>query len=240
MKFDKINLKLIVLIIAICLVTNFETEFHSESSASSKSKAHTNTENKFESKSKEGINMSEGKLKSHKSHGKSSYHEMASQNIQPVIQPVAQPIVQPVTQPVTLPTTQLPPITPPIPQPDCKTNTIAGTTSNVFQNTPNSQSTENNSILFTSWIKYFKIADNTNAANAPKTFYKNNAYYEQFKLFTGVDMTRITNDGVNNLEEYIKSPSHFYAILFPNNLNILTSRQVSMLANILVTITEDL
>ena len=80
-------------------------------------------------------------------------------------------------------------------------------------------------VYYTAWVKYFKYS-NVNINNAPKKFFKNDDYEEQIKLFPNADFKKLSSDGINTLYSYIQSPSHFYAVVFANNLNIVTSRHV--------------
>ncbi len=86
-------------------------------------------------------------------------------------------------------------------------------------------------IYATSWIKYFKYIQNNekNLANSNKTqrsFISNVQFNEQLRLYPEHDKEEKSNDGVNDTFKYIPDDHSFYAILFKDSLNILTSRQV--------------
>jgi hypothetical protein len=83
-------------------------------------------------------------------------------------------------------------------------------------------------IYYTAWVKYFKYSDDDEAGKSPKQFFKNNHFYEQKKLFPDADLSKTSDDGMNTLEEYIKSPTLFYAVLFRKNLNFISSRQIQL------------
>ena len=65
-------------------------------------------------------------------------------------------------------------------------------------------------ILFNGWLKYFKFPDD-DTQKKPKEFFKNPLYHR--------DSLRKHAEG----EVKIPSEKHFYAILFPDNLNIYTT-----------------
>lgn len=70
--------------------------------------------------------------------------------------------------------------------------------------------TTNSEILFSGWLKYFKYPENE-TLNKPKEFFKNSLYLR--------DSQKKHAQG----EVKIPSEKHFYAILFPDNLNIYTT-----------------
>lgn len=78
----------------------------------------------------------------------------------------------------------------------------------------NSKNTElnkmNSKIIYRGWLKYFKFPDDE-TQKRPKEFFKN-ALYER-------DSKRKHAAG----EDKIPSEKHFFAILFPDNLNIYTT-----------------
>lgn len=86
-------------------------------------------------------------------------------------------------------------------------------------------------IYATGWIKYFKFdttSENKRAMQkqAPKTFIVNSQFNEQLKLFPNINLEEKTNDGLNTLYQHIRTKFSFYAILFRNSVNIITSRHV--------------
>jgi hypothetical protein len=207
------------------LKTEFSTEFKSTaktfSTATAKSK--TNTENRTNNRSQNkiggGINMSAKFFKSYKSRNQKGDENETPNVALPI--PAASPTSAPQTA-TTAPAVPTPAPQPQIP-PEC--NNIP----EIFQQPQfKSDSSENSIILFTTWLKFLIVKNVPDKKKAPLSFYRNDDFYEQFKLFPGVDVTKFSHDGINNLEEYIKSPSYYYAVLFPNNLNILTSRQVML------------
>jgi hypothetical protein len=84
-------------------------------------------------------------------------------------------------------------------------------------------------IFDTLWIKYFKYQD---TGEPVKHFFLNHDYRQQLIQFPDVKKEDIENkkskDGDIELNEYIKGETSFYAILFQENLNILTSRQAQI------------
>lgn len=90
----------------------------------------------------------------------------------------------------------------------------------------------NGPIYATGWIKYFKFTPTTEMKNAmsknPRTFIVNGQYNEQAKLFPKAILDVKVSDGLNELYLHIRNKFSFYAVLLKNNLNILTSRQVSL------------
>jgi len=81
------------------------------------------------------------------------------------------------------------------------------------------------------WIKYFKYLTTNESKNYsnqknPKTFIINGQFKEQAKYFPDADLNEKSKEGNNKLFLYIRNKFSFYAVLFKNNLNILSSRQV--------------
>jgi hypothetical protein len=220
MKYCRI-IKLLLFVFILNMANSLKTEFLSRTKTSTNSKSKTHNKSKNKTNSSGRINMSELKMKLHK------FHDEGQTNPPTVVTPtppqVAQPTL-PIAPTASAPQTVVPsanPVTQVTPTPECEKTT------NPLLQPIKGDGSENSDILFTSWIKYFKLVDmSTTNTCPPKSFYKNNSYYEQLKLFPGIDMTKMSSDGVNTLEEFIKKPSYFYAVMFPNNLNILTSRQV--------------
>ena len=68
----------------------------------------------------------------------------------------------------------------------------------------------NSKILFRGWLKYFKFPDEE-TQKKPKEFFRNPLYERDSKRKHAVG------------EDKIPSEKHFYAILFPDNLNIYTA-----------------
>jgi hypothetical protein len=224
--------KILLFVLIVNLIITLKTEFLTTARTSTNTENKTHNKNKSKVTSSGRINMSEGKMKLHT-------HELQSPFVSPINSPtVLTPMANSQIQPLSYPLVPNQPMT-------AVSVPTLGVLPNSAINTPMAQATpecdkassilqpikgdasENGEILFTSWIKYFKMVDvGLDYTTPPKTFYKNNFYYEQLKQFPGIDLTKVSTDGINTLEEFIKSPSYFYAVLFPNNLNILTSRQV--------------
>jgi hypothetical protein len=218
MKFNLL-IRLLIILLILNLLNAFTTHFLSTTATRTKNK--TLNKNHNHSLSSGRINMSMGKLKLKLNNPQATTitpiplqgaTSVGSQAVAP-----ASPLIpgQPTPQPAQAIQTSVQPINPQ-PIPECKGTAVPEIKSDI---------SENSQILFTAWVKYLKIVQTPKQEHL-KAFDRNQMYVEQLKLFPGADMTKITNDGINNLEEYIKSPVHFYAVLFPNNLNILTSRQV--------------
>merc|ERR1712160_162374 len=68
----------------------------------------------------------------------------------------------------------------------------------------------NSKIIFRGWLKYFKFPDDE-TQRKPKEFFKNALFERESKRKHAVG------------EDKIPSEKHFYAILFPENLNIYTT-----------------
>jgi hypothetical protein len=84
-------------------------------------------------------------------------------------------------------------------------------------------------IFFAGWTKYFKYSNLDQNSDTPKQFFKNNQYYEQMKLFPSANLNETSADGNNNvISTYIKSPTHFYTVLFKNNVNFVSSRNTQI------------
>jgi len=88
-----------------------------------------------------------------------------------------------------------------------KTETISTTKSN---NKITEMNKMNSKILFRGWLKYFKFPDEE-TQKKPKEFFRNPLYERDSKRKHAVG------------EDKIPSEKHFYAILFPDNLNIYTA-----------------
>jgi len=84
-------------------------------------------------------------------------------------------------------------------------------------------------IFFSGWMKYFKFSETSQSGSTPKHFFRNNQFYEQKKLFPKADLNETSSDGVNTLNTFIKSPSHFYVVLFKSNVNFVSGRQAEIL-----------
>lgn len=79
-------------------------------------------------------------------------------------------------------------------------------------------------ILLEMWVKYFKYSDlDVMKSNTPKSFYKNNEFYNQLKYFPGASLQQKETDGSYT---FIRDKGYFYGVLFTNTLNFITSRQV--------------
>jgi len=85
---------------------------------------------------------------------------------------------------------------------------------NLYSSKSNNKMTElnrlNSKILFKGWLKYFKYLDD-DTQRRPKEFFKNTLFERDSKRSHAVG------------EEKIPSEKHFYAIMFPDSLNIYTS-----------------
>ena len=90
----------------------------------------------------------------------------------------------------------------------------------------------NGPVYATGWIKFFKFSPTSETKNmvgkSPRAFVVNGQFNEQAKLFPHANLEIKTNDGINELYYHLRNKFSFYAVLLKNNLNILTSRQVSL------------
>jgi hypothetical protein len=78
-------------------------------------------------------------------------------------------------------------------------------------------------VLFEGWVKYFKFSESINRS-LPKKFFRNGDYYEQMKLYPGIDYAaKNSKEGF----DYIKSPDYFYLAAFKNLISIFSSKQVN-------------
>jgi hypothetical protein len=112
------------------------------------------------------------------------------------------------------------------------TNSDIGRNSNLLQVSagisnpiPNELKLGDGPIFFEGWMKYFKYADLDQSSNSPKQFFKNNYYYEQMKELPQMNMNATASDGTLF---NVKSPSHFYVVVFKNNVNFLSRRMVQL------------
>ena len=84
-------------------------------------------------------------------------------------------------------------------------------------------------IYFTGWVKYFKYDTTARLGEqTPKTFFTNDQYYEQNRLFPGANLNMTTTDGLNILNQYIQTPYDYYVVLFKNYLNFVSARQIQL------------
>jgi hypothetical protein len=82
----------------------------------------------------------------------------------------------------------------------------------------------NGSILFSSWVRYFKYRENDiNISNTPKAFTVNNAYIEQGRQYPNININEKDMDGKS---KYIKDKNSFWINVFSDTINIITSKQV--------------
>lgn len=91
-------------------------------------------------------------------------------------------------------------------------------------------------IFASGWIKYFKFNPNIKEKNddsnndlmkdLPKTFNTNLEFQQERKLYPNVDLDSKSFDGKNLTQDYIKNKYLFYAVLFKDSLNIISSRKV--------------
>lgn len=96
----------------------------------------------------------------------------------------------------------------------------------------------NGPIYASGWIKYFKFTPTSDMLNKslgknPRSFIVNGQFKEQAKLFPNINLEIKTSDGINENYLHIKNKFSFYAVLLKNNLNILTSRKVNLLFNLI-------
>ncbi len=95
------------------------------------------------------------------------------------------------------------------------------------QDIPNKLSNIGNGPVYaTGWINYFKYS-NTASDKTPKSFFINGQFDQQYKLNPELKTDKKTFDGTNTLFKYIPNNYSFYAVLFKDSLNILSSRQVN-------------
>lgn len=86
-------------------------------------------------------------------------------------------------------------------------------------------------IFFTGWVKYFKFSDSDQSGDSPKHFFKNTGYYEQMKYLPAGspnNQTNSTNSSQSGNGNMVKSPSHFLAVVFKNNINFVTSKMIQI------------
>ena len=74
-------------------------------------------------------------------------------------------------------------------------------------------------VHMTSWVKYFKFASDEFQGNRPRTFFKNNEFYQQSRKFPNANL----NEKANGEYKYIRNESFFYLMAFYDRINILTS-----------------
>ncbi len=79
-------------------------------------------------------------------------------------------------------------------------------------------------IFFEGWVKYFKFSDVEILGTTPKHFYRNNDYFEQFK---GNHIVNV-NEKSEGMYTNIKSETFFFAMLFSQTLNFVTSRDIKI------------
>jgi len=83
-------------------------------------------------------------------------------------------------------------------------------------------------VLFQGWVKYFKLSESM-SKSLPKKFFRNGEYYEQMKIYPGVDYAAKNPKGEYN---FIKNPDYFYLVVFKNLVSIFSSKQVNIKKNL--------
>jgi hypothetical protein len=79
-------------------------------------------------------------------------------------------------------------------------------------------------VFYQGWVKYFKYSDIDIIGSTPKQFFRNNEFFEQMKKNSNLDL----NEKVDGMYSNIKNNSFFFAILFSQTLNIVTSRDTKI------------
>jgi hypothetical protein len=176
----------------------------------------TNSKTETEEKSSNGINISEGNMKHKKMHLRKA---MESQQPSTAVSPSATMNSNTVNDAVST--------TGKLAQTSNVLNVAAGISQTTQDNQPSRQELGDGPVFFTGWVKYFKFSDSDQTGGSPKNFFKNNAYFEQMKYFPDTNFNQ-TSSGNNTNSNMIKSPSYFLAILFKNNINIVTSKIIQL------------
>lgn len=75
-------------------------------------------------------------------------------------------------------------------------------------------------VHYSGWVKFFKFASDENHGNKPSSFFKNLEFYIQSRKYPQADL----KEKQDNSNKYIQNESYFYAMVFMESINILTSR----------------
>jgi hypothetical protein len=79
-------------------------------------------------------------------------------------------------------------------------------------------------LYYTAWVKYLKMGPNQETSKG--AFFKNMDFYEQMKYYPKQDFSKGTEfDGLRKVNQFVKTDSHFYTIMFKNNINFISSRK---------------
>jgi hypothetical protein len=87
-----------------------------------------------------------------------------------------------------------------------------------------SHASKDGPVFFTGWVKYFKYEDEVGNKKKPSTFFKNNEFFNQKKLYPGVNIKQRERDGQY---EYIAEQSYWFATLYKESLVISTAKKGS-------------
>lgn len=117
--------------------------------------------------------------------------------------------------------------------PGCSSNTAVNSNSPAGGQDPNSPGFQP-PILFSAWIKYFKYPETalTQGQTAPTSFFRNNQFFQQARLFPGADLTAKSFDGTSTLNDFIQDETSFYIKVFKNTINFISSRKVHNLSKL--------
>ena len=170
-----------------------------------------------EEKSSNGINISEGNMKHKKMRLRNRVH---SNQPSTAVSPGAQMGANTVNDGVSTSGN--------LAQTSNVLNVATGQNQTASDNQPGQNELGEGPIFFSGWVKYFKFSDSDQSGASPKYFFKNTGFYEQMKLFPNADLNQTEQTGNSTVSTFIKSPSHFFAILFKNNINFVTSRQIQI------------
>ena len=80
-------------------------------------------------------------------------------------------------------------------------------------------------VYWTGWVKYINY---DKLYGAPASFFKNNEYFEQMKLFPKASMNETSPDILKDTYTYIRGANYFYGMLFKDNINFLSSRNANL------------
>jgi hypothetical protein len=177
----------------------------------------TNSKTETEEKSSNGINISEGNMKHKKMHLRKIMEKQPSTAVSPSATMNKNTVNDGVST------------TGKLAQTSNVLDVATGEDQTTQDNQPSLKELGNGPVYFTGWVKYFKFSDEDQGGSTPKHFFKNTAYYEQMKYFPDINFNQTSSSNNNtNSSQMIKSPSHFLAIMFKNNINFVTSKLLQL------------
>lgn len=107
------------------------------------------------------------------------------------------------------------------------TNTAVSTNHETSSKASDASNTDQSHILYTTWAKFFKYLQITAEQKNPSSFFKNNQFAQQVRLFPNANLKEVSSDGTTELDVYIPDNTSFYIKLFTNTINFISSRQVN-------------